>query len=156
MQAGISRPSRCDEIAFSRGLIWHACWHLQAKQTSYEELSAGQASQMARNETEIDRATEEMEDLEETLNESIAESIRSRQRQVCSTCPCPYVGSTGCELFCCSNRVWFVAACNCVPFLYHRLRVFMSSRVAQVSDCIFWMQHRGNMIDSQLQLKWRK
>ncbi len=37
---------------------------------------------MARNETEIDRSTEEMEDLEETLNESIAESIKSRQRQV--------------------------------------------------------------------------
>ena len=55
---------------------------MQAKQTCYEELSAGQASQMARNETEIDRSTEEMEDLEETLNESIAESIRSRQRQV--------------------------------------------------------------------------
>ena len=55
---------------------------LQAKQTQYEEMSAGQASTMARNETEIDRSTEEMEDLEETLNESIAESIKSRQRQV--------------------------------------------------------------------------
>lgn len=71
-------------------LTEYACWPAQAKQTSYEELSAGQASQMARNETEIDRATEEMEDLEETLNESIAESIKSRQRQVCYTFPCPH------------------------------------------------------------------
>ncbi|KAK9842408.1 hypothetical protein WJX84_012265 [Apatococcus fuscideae] len=54
---------------------------IRAKQTQYEEMSAGQASTMARNETEIDRSTEEMEDLEETLNESIAESIKSRQRQ---------------------------------------------------------------------------
>ena len=72
----------CVHPALMQSLTACVLWQPQAKQTSYEELSAGQASQMARNETEIDRSTEEMEDLEETLNESIAESIKSRQRQV--------------------------------------------------------------------------
>lgn len=36
-----------------------------------EELSGGQASTLVRNEQEIDRAMEEMEELEETLVDSI-------------------------------------------------------------------------------------
>ena len=51
----------------------------QAKQGKMDELTAGQASTLARNEAAVDKATEELDDLEEALCESIAESIRSRR-----------------------------------------------------------------------------
>ena len=44
-----------------------------------DELSAGQASTLARNEAVVDRSLEELEELEEALCESIAESIRGRR-----------------------------------------------------------------------------
>lgn len=44
-----------------------------------DELSAGQASTLARNEAVIDKSMEELEELEEALCESIAESIRGRR-----------------------------------------------------------------------------
>lgn len=44
-----------------------------------EDLTAGQAAQLARNEQIIDKASEEFEDLEEMLNESIAESLRGKR-----------------------------------------------------------------------------
>lgn len=54
---------------------------MQAKQTAMEELTAGQAAVLVRNEQDIDRTTEELEELEDTLNESIADSMRgARQR----------------------------------------------------------------------------
>ncbi|KAK9833306.1 hypothetical protein WJX81_005069 [Elliptochloris bilobata] len=52
---------------------------IKAKQGKMDELSAGQASTLARNEAAIDKATEELEELEEALCESIAESIRGRR-----------------------------------------------------------------------------
>lgn len=55
---------------------------VQAKVTGYDQMTAGQAATVARNETEVDRCKEELEDLEETLNESIADAIRGRARQV--------------------------------------------------------------------------
>lgn len=46
-----------------------------------EELTAGQAAVLVRNEQDIDRSNEELEELEDTLNESIADSMRgARQR----------------------------------------------------------------------------
>lgn len=51
----------------------------QAKQGKMDELSAGQASTLARNEAVIDKSMEELEELEEALCESIAESIRGRR-----------------------------------------------------------------------------
>ena len=55
---------------------------MQAKQTSMEDLTAGQAAQLARNEQVIDKAEEEFEDLEELLNDSIAESLRGKQHKM--------------------------------------------------------------------------
>ncbi len=46
-----------------------------------EELTAGQAAVLVRNEQDIDRTTEELEDLEETLNESIADSLRGAKQK---------------------------------------------------------------------------
>lgn len=57
-------------------------WTLQAKQTAMEELTAGQAAVLVRNEQDIDRSAEELEDLEEMLNESIADSLRSAKQKV--------------------------------------------------------------------------
>uniref|UniRef100_A0A1D2AAS5 FHA domain-containing protein n=1 Tax=Auxenochlorella protothecoides TaxID=3075 RepID=A0A1D2AAS5_AUXPR len=51
---------------------------IKAKQGSMEELSAGQATTLLRNEQEVDRATAEMEEMEETLLESLRDSIRSK------------------------------------------------------------------------------
>lgn len=44
-----------------------------------EDLSTGQAAVLARNEQVIDKATEELEDLEELINESIAASLKGKQ-----------------------------------------------------------------------------
>jgi hypothetical protein len=46
-----------------------------------DELTPGQASQLARNEEVIDRTAEELEELEEALAESVAESLRGRRQQ---------------------------------------------------------------------------
>ena len=46
-----------------------------------EELTAGQAAVLVRNEQDIDRSTEELDDLEETLNESIADSLRGAKQK---------------------------------------------------------------------------
>ncbi|CAL8465521.1 g5057 [Coccomyxa elongata] len=54
---------------------------IKAKQTAMEELTAGQAAVLVRNEQDIDRTTEELEDLEETLNESIADSLRGAKQK---------------------------------------------------------------------------
>jgi hypothetical protein len=54
---------------------------MQAKQTQMEELSAGQASTLARNEAEIDKANEQIEELEETLSDSVADAMKGRQRR---------------------------------------------------------------------------
>ena len=55
--------------------------HMQAKQTAMEELTQGQAATLVRNEQNIDKSIEEMEDLEEMLNESISESMRSTREK---------------------------------------------------------------------------
>ena len=47
-----------------------------------EDLTAGQAAQLARNEQVIDKAEEEFEDLEELLNDSIAESLRGKKHKM--------------------------------------------------------------------------
>ena len=54
---------------------------VQAKQTAMEELTQGQATTLARNEQVIDRSAEEAEDLEEMLNESIADSLRGAKQK---------------------------------------------------------------------------
>jgi hypothetical protein len=54
---------------------------MQAKQTQMEELTAGQASTLARNEAEIDKANEQIEELEETLADSVADAMKGRQRR---------------------------------------------------------------------------
>ncbi|KAK9805589.1 hypothetical protein WJX72_006586 [[Myrmecia] bisecta] len=54
---------------------------IKAKQTEMNELTAGQATQMARNEAEVDRLTEELDDLEESLNESIADALGHKLKQ---------------------------------------------------------------------------
>ena len=54
---------------------------VQAKQTAMEELTQGQASTLVRNEQIIDKSMEEMEDLEEMLNESISDSMRSTREK---------------------------------------------------------------------------
>lgn len=53
---------------------------MQAKQGAMEELTPGQAAVLVRNEQEIDRSKEELEDLEEALAESVGDSIRGRKR----------------------------------------------------------------------------
>jgi hypothetical protein len=55
---------------------------MQAKQGKMEEMTAGQATTMSRNEQVIDSATEEMEDLEEELNGSIAASLRGKRNKM--------------------------------------------------------------------------
>ena len=47
-----------------------------------EELTSGQAQTMARNEQVIDSSTDDLEDLEEQLNESIAESLRGKKNKL--------------------------------------------------------------------------
>ena len=54
---------------------------MQTKQKAMEELTPGQAAVMARNEQQIDKVTEEMEDLEEVLTDSIADSIRGKRQK---------------------------------------------------------------------------
>ncbi|KAK9810824.1 hypothetical protein WJX73_010298 [Symbiochloris irregularis] len=49
------------------------------KQKAMEELTPGQAAVLARNEQQIDKVTEEMEDLEEVLTDSIGDSIRGKR-----------------------------------------------------------------------------
>lgn len=46
-----------------------------------EELTQGQAMTLVRNEQVIDRSAEEAEDLEEKLNESIADSLRGAKQK---------------------------------------------------------------------------
>lgn len=52
---------------------------LQAKNTKMEELTPGQAATLARNEQVIEAATDELEELEEQLNNSIAQSLKSKE-----------------------------------------------------------------------------
>ena len=47
-----------------------------------EELSAGQAQTLARNERVIDSSTDDLEDLEEQLNNSIAESLKGKKNKL--------------------------------------------------------------------------
>ena len=54
---------------------------VQAKQKAMEELTQGQAMTLVRNEQVIDRSAEEAEDLEEMLNESIADSLRGAKQK---------------------------------------------------------------------------
>lgn len=51
---------------------------VQAKQGKMEEMTPGQAATLARNEQVIDTATDDLEELEEELNNSIAESLKSK------------------------------------------------------------------------------
>jgi hypothetical protein len=51
---------------------------IRAKQTRMEELSAGQASTLARNEAEVDRAAAEGEEVEGALADSIRDSLGQR------------------------------------------------------------------------------
>ncbi|KAL3145623.1 hypothetical protein ABBQ32_003168 [Trebouxia sp. C0010 RCD-2024] len=53
---------------------------IKAKQSDAQELTSGQASTMARNEQVIDTLTEEVDDLDEVLNESILDSIMGKKR----------------------------------------------------------------------------
>ena len=46
-----------------------------------EEMTQGQAATLVRNEQIIDQAAEEMDDLEEMLNESISDSMRSTKEK---------------------------------------------------------------------------
>ena len=52
-----------------------------------EEMTAGQAATLSRNEQVIDAATEEMEDLEDELNSSIAESLRGKRNKMQAEAP---------------------------------------------------------------------
>ena len=54
---------------------------MQAKQKAMEEMTQGQAATLVRNEQIIDQAAEEMDDLEEMLNESISDSMRSTKEK---------------------------------------------------------------------------
>ena len=45
-----------------------------------EEMTPGQAATLARNEQVIDTATDNLEELEEELNNSIAETLKGRKR----------------------------------------------------------------------------
>lgn len=47
-----------------------------------EELSAGQAQTLARNEQVIDQSTDDLEDLEEQINNSIAESLKGKKNKL--------------------------------------------------------------------------
>lgn len=53
----------------------------QAKQKAMEELTPGQAAVMARNEQQMEKVAEEMEDLEEVLTDSISDSIRGKRQK---------------------------------------------------------------------------
>ncbi|PRW44332.1 Kanadaptin isoform B [Chlorella sorokiniana] len=53
---------------------------IKAKEKEMEELSAGQASTLVRNEQEIDKSMAEMEELEEQLQDSIRDAIGQRKR----------------------------------------------------------------------------
>lgn len=53
---------------------------IQAKERLEAGLTPGQASTLARNEQAIDKLTEEMEDLEELLLDSIRDSLKDRQK----------------------------------------------------------------------------
>ena len=52
----------------------------QAKQGKMEEMTPGQAATLARNEQVIDTATDNLEELEEELNNSIAETLKGKKR----------------------------------------------------------------------------
>lgn len=56
------------------------CDRIRTKERAMEELSAGQASTLVRNEQEMDKAVAEMEELEETLVESIRDSIQGKRK----------------------------------------------------------------------------
>ncbi|KAL0018195.1 hypothetical protein WJX79_010675 [Trebouxia sp. C0005] len=53
---------------------------IKAKQSDAQELTSGQASTLARNEQVIDTVTEEVDDLDEVLNESILDSIVGKRK----------------------------------------------------------------------------
>lgn len=53
---------------------------LQAKQGKMEEMTPGQAATLARNEQVIDQATDNLEELEEEMNSSIAETLKGKKR----------------------------------------------------------------------------
>ncbi|KAH9292125.1 hypothetical protein KI387_042685 [Taxus chinensis] len=55
---------------------------IQAKEIAQGGLTQGQQTQIARNELRMDQIAEELESLEETLNESIQESIGARTGRV--------------------------------------------------------------------------
>ena len=54
---------------------------IQAKQGKMEEMTPGQAATLARNEQVIDTATDNLEELEEELNSSIAETLKGKKRK---------------------------------------------------------------------------
>ena len=72
----IIRTGLCIVLAYD---FFVSC--MQAKQTAMEEMTQGQAATLVRNEQIIDQAAEEMDDLEEMLNESISDSMRSTKEK---------------------------------------------------------------------------
>ena len=75
-----------DSVAYASALPGSECSKIcvpcmQAKQTAMEEMTQGQAATLVRNEQIIDQAAEEMDDLEEMLNESISDSMRSTKEK---------------------------------------------------------------------------
>ena len=76
-QRYIGQPSALSWLPWNDLLV--SC--MQAKQTAMEEMTQGQAATLVRNEQIIDQAAEEMDDLEEMLNESISDSMRSTKEK---------------------------------------------------------------------------
>ncbi len=75
------RMSCLSLVRFLPGLLWPASFCVHAKQTAMEKLAQKQAVTLVRNEQNIDKSMEEMEDLEEMLNESISDSMRSMREK---------------------------------------------------------------------------
>jgi len=87
MKHGVSGPKlgqspQNKHISLGKLYLNHEPWGLQAKQGKMEEMTAGQATTLSRNEQVIDAATQEMEDLEDDLNASIAQSLRGKRKKM--------------------------------------------------------------------------
>ena len=75
------------------------CERIQAKDKGADGLTPGQASTLVRNEQAIDTLEEEIEELDDTLNEMVADSLSDR-RKVPSRpppAPLPMTGRDGVE-----------------------------------------------------------
>ena len=97
---------------------------MQAKQTAMEEMTQGQAATLVRNEQIIDQAAEEMDDLEEMLNESISDSMRSTREKA---------AGQGKQQ---KKRCW--SACN----LFRRL-MYLESTAVQSTHAVQMSERRG-------------